>query len=427
MSDGLRAGNPGWFRIGLSLNTGAWGEVVTATQEPDGQSVVSIRRWRAIALISLATIVSVAASVGYLHLTLRPTAKRASPGISPQELGTTDFVTYDFISPSVGWALDFPTTGFSPTSPITSPLPIVSQSPGGGRFVVFRTVDGARNWKKQLTGQTSFGGFSPNSMHFLDKAHGFIAISGPTDQLYRTTDGGAHWVQLPLPSLQIGAITFSDASNGWLSSFASASSPVSRLFATHDAGDSWQRLPDSPIRAGGLAVRRTSEAWLGSFGPGPPRVYRSSDGGQSWQPRDIPYPPGLSPDGAYQWGASVSLLPGVGVIASVTCTCASIGSHDLTSFDSGTTWRFVPPAPGVVAYQDAFHWWAFTSTVLFKSLDSGQTWTQVTDKLPDLAFVPRVLDSKHAWAQVTVVGGYGLVFTADGGLHWTRATVPHAS
>jgi len=221
----------------------AWWEVVTATQEPDGQSVVSIRRWRAIALISLATIVSVAASVGYLHLTLRPTAKRASPGISPQELGTTDFVTYDFISPSVGWALDFPTTGFSPTSPIASPLPIVSQSPGGGRFVVFRTVDGARNWKKQLTGQTSFGGFSPNSMHFLDKAHGFIAISGPTDQLYRTTDGGAHWVQLPLPSLQIGAITFSDASNGWLSSFASASSPVSRLFATHDAGDSWQGFP----------------------------------------------------------------------------------------------------------------------------------------------------------------------------------------
>lgn len=38
--------------------------------------------------------------------------------------------------------------------------------------------------------------------------------------------------------------------------------------------------------------------------------------------------------------------------------------------------------------------------------------------------VPGVLDSRHAWASIFVMGGYGLVLTNDGGLHWALASVP---
>jgi photosystem II stability/assembly factor-like uncharacterized protein len=81
-------------------------------------------------------------------------------------------------------------------------------------------------------------------------------------------------------------------------------------------------------------------------------------------------------------------------------------------------------AHGNVAYQDGVHWWVIDGTVLLKSSDAGQTWTQVTDTLPDWHYLPHVLDSKHAWADLATAVGGGLALTNDGGLHWTRATVP---
>jgi photosystem II stability/assembly factor-like uncharacterized protein len=69
-------------------------------------------------------------------------------------------------------------------------------------------------------------------------------------------------------------------------------------------------------------------------------------------------------------------------------------------------------------------WWAIKGTALFKSADAGQTWKMVTNALADLQYIPHVLDSKHAWALTIAVGGYGLALTDDGGLHWSRATVP---
>ena len=70
------------------------------------------------------------------------------------------------------------------------------------------------------------------------------------------------------------------------------------------------------------------------------------------------------------------------------------------------------------------HWWSIKGTALFKSSDAGQSWVMVTNALPDLQYIPHVLDSKHAWALTIVVGGYGLALTSDGGLHWTQANVP---
>ena len=160
---------------------------------------------------------------------------------------------------------------------------------------------------------------------------------------------------------------------------------------------------------------------MGSAGLQVPHVYTSNDSGQSWSRHDVPPPPG----GAWKGGpfpVSVALLPRAGVVASIPPE--TVPFFSFTSFDQGATWRFVPPPPGVVAYQDSQHWWAMKGTSLFKSSDAGQTWTIVTNGLQDLQYIPHVLDSKHAWAATTVVGGYGLALTADGGLHWSQSNVP---
>jgi photosystem II stability/assembly factor-like uncharacterized protein len=375
---------------------------------------LSSRGWRRVAWIAFSVIVIVVASVAYLQSSRSSTTTTASQSINPLFV-TRDTVSYDFVTPTSGWALDLA------TGPTATP----------GRYEVFRTVDGARHWQLQFAGQSSVSGFVPVSIQSFDKSHAFMTIGRPVEHLYRTADGGAHWIAVPLLSVTIDAIRFSDASNGWLSGSLTSAVPVSRLFVTHDAGDSWQGLPDLPAGSDRLALRRSSDAWLGSYGPRPPRVYRSSNGGVTWQPRDIPYPPPVVPGAVYppnaSWDASVSLLPVSGVIASVSCACAPTNSYDFTSFDGGTTWSLVPPPPGLVAYEDDSHWWVINARTLSKSSDAGQTWTMISDQLPDWQYVPHVLDSKHAWALLFVVGGYGLALTNDGGLHWTRATVPQQS
>jgi photosystem II stability/assembly factor-like uncharacterized protein len=358
-------------------------------------------------LISVALALVVAASVAYVRPSFVSTWKHVSPTIN-RSLVTTDFVAYDFVSPSMGWALDF----------------LGGPSSTAGQFMVLRTVDAAKHWLKQLTGHSQFCGFSPLPVQFLDQMHGFIKVRCPSEQLYRTIDGGAHWDSVALPSSEIEVITFSDPNNGWLLAQPSATSgQVRNLYATSDGGNTWQSLPDLPLDAYALSFRRPSEALMAGYGPGPPHVYSSFDVGQSWQRHDLPPPPGGSWNFGSYFPPTVQLLPGAGAIVSVASQVQA-ATILFTSFDSGSSWRHVPPPPGLVAYQDSSTWWAMKASALFKSRDVGQTWIQVTDKLPDWQYLPYVLDGKHAWAMVTVPGGVGLAFTDDGGLHWTRAEVP---
>jgi photosystem II stability/assembly factor-like uncharacterized protein len=364
------------------------------------------RRWRSALLIALAMTVTIAATFAYLRTTFVSIPKQASPSVN-RSLVTTDLVAYDFVSPSVGWALDF----------------VAGPSSTSGQFMVFRTVDAAKHWLKQLTGQGQFCGLSPLAVQFLDQMHGFIAIRCPTEQLYRTSDGGAHWDSVALPSPQVEVIAFSDPSYGWLLAQPTIAGQVRNLYATRDAGNTWQRLPDPPLDAYALSFRRPSEALMAGYGPGPPHVYTSRDAGQSWQRHDLPPPPAGSWDSGSYFPPSVQVLPGTGAVASVDSQSRS-ATFLFTSFDGGATWRYVQPPPGPVAYQDSSHWWATNGKILFKSSDAGRTWTQVTNTLPDAQYVLYVLDSKHAWASLSVLGGYGLAFSDDSGLHWTRATVP---
>jgi photosystem II stability/assembly factor-like uncharacterized protein len=363
---------------------------------------LSGRKRRALAVIGLAGVLTLAAGFGYIRSSGQTRPQSSAQSNQPRLL-TLDSVSYYFVTPSLGWAIE---------NPIQD-----------GGFAVFRTTDGAKDWQKQMATFSSFSGPARIAVQFLDENHGYIAAADPFQRLFRTSDGGDHWesVRLPPRSFGVNVVAFSSPTFGWLQVVDRSD----ELYATSDAGTTWQRLPNPPSDAEGLSVRSPNEAWMGSSGIPRPHVYLSTDAGNTWRRRDVPPPPGTSWDGSVP--TSVELLPdgGVHVFTPPVGDPHLIGlSETFTSFDQGATWNHVPQGLGAIAYQDSLHWWAMSETSLFKSSDAGQHWMLVTSALPDWHYVPHVHDSLHAWAGIVFFDANGLALTKDGGLHWSLATVP---
>lgn len=389
-------------------------------ETPNRDRGLGQRGRRAVALMVLALVAIVGASVAYLHPSFgrlsRLTAPAPAPG--PPLLSNSYAAAYDFVSTAQGWAL-------------------VADQGQAPRFWVFKTTDGARHWRPQFSGHSSGFGAAPLNIQFFDPLHGLIAFSS-WGLVYRTADGGSHWTEVTPPRTEPGAFTFCDPAHGWFLGFLALSTgQQADFFATADGGTTWAALPAPPRFAlsgkGGfvsVSFRRPSEGWTGGSEAG--AVYSTIDGGLTWTAHSLPLTAG-GKGGALHVPTQVRVLPGAGVMAITDELGNLVG---FTSFDGGSTWRRLVPAPGETnfgsfVFVDAFHWWAIRYGTLFKSSDAGQSWKETVQLLDEWDYVPQVLDARHAWAQMLVVfpnanppQGTGLAMTSDGGIHWTPVNVP---
>src|SRR5713226_3529046 len=102
------------------------------TASPEG---LSQRQRRATALIALAAIVIAIAAFAYLRSTSPRQQVTAPSFVGPMFVSSTP-VDYAFVTTSLGWAS------------------LVVVGPSSGQDWVFRTVDGAKHWQRQLVGQS---------------------------------------------------------------------------------------------------------------------------------------------------------------------------------------------------------------------------------------------------------------------------------
>ena len=257
-------------------------------------------------------------------------------------------------------------------------------------------------------------------------------------RLFRSSDRGDTWVEYSLPAgVSNPEIAFSDTQstdllrqNGLLLSTASSAtqcqSQAATIWKTTDGASQWQKLNSSGIADArckqSLGAGDVTHAFFtASNQTDPAIVYRTSDGGLTWQ-ASAPLA-GRS--------AAVYNVPGrpraFGAVVLLDATPAGQSRAVFRSQDNGATFGLVSAAPLVeapVAFVTQARWLQLGPPGSSQeTLDSGASWHAYTTDYSQAA--PIAADVVFGDANVGYATVRGAIQrTTDGGAHWTTIKTP---
>ena len=330
------------------------------------------------------------------------------------------------------------------SSPAVTSLHMFSELDGWGvaENAIIRTTDGGEAWHNvSPAGITEFG-FGVGTA-FLNASQAWVLAADAADPrgagvMYRTSDGGLTWTSNPVP-FGGGDLTFLNENDGWLMlglGVAAGSMGVA-VFKTSDGGTTWAQvftndptLPESndSLPLGGIKACLTpldaQTAWIGGviYAPGSPYFFKTTDGGQSWEPQNLPLQPGMEnseiaiESGPMFTSQTEGILPVR--VAGETYQTAFYATQN-----GGQSWEFLSMQPGAgdVDFVSATEGIFWTGGFFFITPDGGHTWSAIqpdilfSDSLRGLDFV----NARTGWVWVYEHTGSRYIYkTADGGSTW---------
>jgi photosystem II stability/assembly factor-like uncharacterized protein len=258
----------------------------------------------------------------------------------------------------------------------------------GSGGTVLRTVDGGQTW--QSVGPPGTADLQFRDIEAFDADHAVILSIGNDSNAFRvyvTSDGGHTWTQTfqnDHPDAFYDCMTFFDSRRG-----LALSDPVDgrfRIIATDDGGLHWHvvaanmpaALPgEFAFAASGqcLVTDHGRRAWFGTGGGAQARVFRSDDGGRSWQVSATPIHSGESA-GIFAL-AFQGQQHGFAVGGDFATPTVAPDALALTA-DGGKTWQLVKDAPN--EYRSGAAWVNGSTAVVVGptgsnvSVDRGHSW-----------------------------------------------------
>jgi photosystem II stability/assembly factor-like uncharacterized protein len=373
-------------------------------------------------------------------------------------------------SPSVLPSAPRPMIQASGASPASTPLPPGPDVQAGGIVDathgwaltgqrLFVTADGGRTWR-DVTPPGGFGSDlgNPKGVAFLDAQHGWVAINeaftsgsdpsyGRID-VWRTTDGGQHWMKTQLPKAVFNhygevmpqvQFDFLDASHGFafLSGSLAKGAHDSDLFWTADGGQTWSA--DRPTGSGNVGIEGTVGFATANDGVMVNALHGNGivvthDGGRTWTDATFVLPPG-SAGAQLFFGQPVYFDGHSGLVAIDFQTDTGSENRVYRTLDAGSSWTdaaTLPPGLFATSFLDQERWIGVNGSVVFRTADGGQTWASISAVgLPaTLLESLTIVDSQHGWALVEMgvcltfksdcSSRTGLYATVDGGSTWTQ-------
>jgi photosystem II stability/assembly factor-like uncharacterized protein len=321
---------------------------------------------------------------------------------------------------------------------------------------VLRTQDGGTTWidvtppdsfdssmalRKQATG------------FFADAGHAWVAfqyMAGPAAAkpplIWYTVDGGQNWsTSAPLDVGQggdfyvPGVLQFTDMLHGFLLLHTGngMNHDYVFLFSTPDGGKTWKRISDPYMENLNTSCTKTgldfADANTGLVSgdcvgvvPNSIYLYRTTDGGSTWNPVRLPIPAKLPDIYTNESNSCGSYLPGfAGQTAWVVVRCNDFGpgvaqTFLYTSTNAGETWSSHTEAALVDYIQflnPGVGWYAGGGRV-FLTENGGQVWQPVSGLGGEgqLDFI----DQTAGWMVAKTGDSITLVQTTDGGATWTQ-------
>ncbi len=311
----------------------------------------------------------------------------------------------------------------------------VSLGPSGGG--VYRSTDGGRSWR--LTGQGLSDLLVQGvavSPHYADDATVFA--HSYWQGLFRSTDGGVHWIALgeryagEPDNRRLGTLTLSPTYANDSTLWVGMSGPDhSALLASTDGGDSWQELMSGKAEALALSPTFAEDgtAFVAFDGIG---LLRTTDGGRTWEAANA----GL----LYENADFIALAPSPSFAQNQTLYALLAGwaersesSRLYRSIDGGNSWQRLQSGLPFDSRVTALT--LLDDNSLLLGTGDGGIYRVAVDELSWTAAVvqPYEVDVdtvaiSPAYAQDrTVYAGSaaaGVFLSTDGGLHWQETGFP---
>ncbi len=258
----------------------------------------------------------------------------------------------------------------------------------GSQGTYLRTIDGGVTWQAgQVPGADTI---DFRDIAAFDTETAYVLSAGNPALIYKTMDGGDTWwlqYKNTTPGIFFDAFAFWDENHG-----IAMSDPVDGRFVlirTGDGGEHWEQIPAESTpgavegEAGfagsgtGVVVQDRQLTWFATGGQ-TSRVFRSADGGVSWQEADTPVLQSKASAGIFSMAFADS-LHGVAVGGDYLRPGANEKNACFT-VDGGITWQLseTPPAGyrSGVAYAPSLQWYVSVGTNGSDySVDGGKNWS----------------------------------------------------